>query len=128
MTDSDKRERRAHFRGKARPGRRVDLEYRTGGDSAPVRAHTRNIGVGGAFIVSTAPHPIGTKLIVAILVPTATHPIEVAAEVRWVYPDKDGETGGMGVKFGELDVEQLLALSEYFASLTGAEVALVDAD
>jgi Tfp pilus assembly protein PilZ len=121
MSESDKRERRTHFRGKARPGRRVELAYRATGDddSEPVRAFTRNIGVGGAFVVTDQPAPVGAKLHIMIDVPTSEQTIQVSAEVRWSSADS-----GMGVKFHDLDVDQLLQLSEYFASLTGSEAAL----
>ncbi len=126
MTVSDKRERRGHYRGKARPGRRVQLEYRLAGQDASeqIQAFTRNIGVGGAFIVTNAPADVGTELIVALQVPTAPDTIEVGAEVRWVAGESADGPGGMGVKFADLDVDQLLQLSEYFASLTGTEISL----
>jgi Tfp pilus assembly protein PilZ len=123
MAETEKRERREHFRGKARPGRRVELSYRRadGEQAASQRASTRNIGVGGAFIVTTHPEPVGTALIVELEVPSAGR-IEVTAEVRW---QSDGTAPasepGMGVKFGELDVDQLLTLGDYFSSLTGSE-------
>ena len=124
MTNSEKKERRTHFRGKARPGRRVELEYRRADspDDKPSRAFTRNIGVGGAFIVTDDPYDVGTSVTVIIRVPTSDLTIEVAAEVRW--KATSGEEIGMGIKFQHLEVEQLLQLSEYFASLTGTEAAL----
>src|SRR5256885_310296 len=53
-----KRERRGHFRGKPRPGRRVEVRYRVterGETGEELRAFTKNIGVGGAFILTTDP-------------------------------------------------------------------------
>jgi uncharacterized protein (TIGR02266 family) len=125
-----KRERRGHFRGKPRPGRRVEVRYRVideGELSAEQRAYTKNIGVGGAFILTTDPAPPGTVLHIALVVPQAPRPIEVRADVRWIVDGKHDEPPrehGMGVKFSGLDVDQLLALNEYFASLT----ATVDVD
>ena len=63
-----KRERRGHFRGKARPGRRVEVRYRVfehGQLSEEQRAYTKNIGVGGAFIITPDPAPPGTTLQIA---------------------------------------------------------------
>lgn len=124
MTNSEKKERRTHFRGKARPGRRVELEYRRadGPTDKPNSAFTRNIGVGGAFIVTDDPYDVGTSVTVIIRVPTSDVTIELAAEVRW--KATTGDEVGMGIKFQHLEVEQLLQLSEYFASLTGTEAAL----
>lgn len=120
MSDGDKRERRSHFRGKSRPGRRVALTFTLIEGGGPRQAVTRNIGVGGAYIELADPMDVGTQMIVSIDVPTAGDPIEVKAEVRWT----DAE--GMGVKFSELDVDQLLQLSEYFASLTGTGIQALD--
>ena|SRR5688572_3512274 len=124
MSGIDRRERRNHFRGKPRPGRRVEVEYQIG-DAASRRAFTRNIGIGGAFIVTPEPERPGTMLSISLRVPTSSDPVTVRAEVRWtngVGPDgsSDGLTG-MGVKFLGLEVEELLQLNEYFASLTGTE-------
>jgi uncharacterized protein (TIGR02266 family) len=117
-----KRERRGHFRGKARPGRRVEVRYRIldGGQLGDEqRAYTKNIGVGGAFIITPHPPPPGTALQIALTVPAASRPLEVRGDVRWVVDrEEDTHEHGMGVKFGGLDVDQLMALNEYFGSLT----------
>jgi uncharacterized protein (TIGR02266 family) len=119
-----KRERRGHFRGKARPGRRVEVRYRAieqGQLSDEQRAYTKNIGVGGAFIITPDPSPPGTVLQIALQVPAASRSIEVRGDVRWIVDGKHDEPEGehgMGVKFAGLDVEQLMALNEYFESLT----------
>jgi uncharacterized protein (TIGR02266 family) len=111
----EKRERRNHFRGKPRPGRRVEVHYAVG-DRPAQKAYTRNIGVGGAFIVTSTSEKPGTTLTLTLHVPNAA-PLHVKAEVRWMSEDPPG----MGVKFFGLEVEQLLQLNEYFASLTGRE-------
>jgi len=124
MVSTDKRERRAHFRGKSRPGRRLEVTYRRADapDAPPARAHTKNVGVGGAFIVTRHPEPIGTALAIELRVPTADRAPRVTAEVRWATDGGDDpDAAGIGVKFDTLDVDQTLALSEYFASLTGTE-------
>ena len=120
MSPTDKRERRNHFRGKPRPGRRVEVEYRVG-DGTPIKAYTRNIGVGGAFIVTDTPLPTGTTMILSLHVPHSVTPLEVKAEVRWNARAGEPSGPGMGVKFYGLEVDELLRLNEYFASLTGSE-------
>lgn len=93
------------------------MRYQSAG-SEEQRAHTKNIGVGGAFILTARPFKIGTHLRLVVEMPDGAS-IEVRAEVRWVVPgDATNGDPGMGVRFAGLDVEQLLALSEYFASLT----------
>src|SRR5260370_19359161 len=124
LVAESKRERRGHFRGKARPGRRVEVRYRMfehGQLSDEQRAYTKNIGVGGAFIISPDPPAPGTTLQILVQVPAAARPIEVKAEVRWIVDgkhDEDEHEYGMGVRLSGLDVQQLMALNEYFASLT----------
>ena len=118
-----KRERRGHFRGKPRPGRRVEVHYRIVENDQPGQEHlafTKNIGIGGAFILTPDPPHPGARLLISLQVP-ASKPIEVEADVRWIIDGKHDEPQpehGMGVKFHGLDVDQLLALNEYFASLT----------
>jgi uncharacterized protein (TIGR02266 family) len=119
-----KRERRGHFRGKARPGRRVEVRFRVldnGHLSEEQRAFTKNIGVGGAFICTASPPPPGSSLLVMLQVPASARPLEVRGEIRWILDgrhDEDPAEHGMGIRFHSLDVDQLMALNEYFASLT----------
>ncbi len=144
MDDRQNQERRFHFRGRARAGRRVELEYQhvadgdNGVGSVPsedaleissaatqaTRAITSNIGVGGAFVLTESPLPVGSRLVVRIEVPTARRVIETDATVRWVVPVESADEihhAGMGIKFQRLDVDALLLLSEYFASLTSSD-------
>jgi len=123
MPETEKQEKRRHFRGKARPGRRVDVSYvpEEEKEGEPIAAVTANIGVGGAYILSPEPPPVGTTLLIQLDVPTRKETIEVRAEVRWNTTRGGDERAGMGVKFLDLDVDSLLALSEYFASLTGSD-------
>lgn len=85
-------------------------------------AHTHDIGVGGAYIATERPAAVGSRLDVEIEVPGPASPIALSAEVRWV-ANADrllaGREPGMGVKFAALDVDALLALSDFFASLAG---------
>lgn len=126
MSAASTREYRKSFRGKPRPGRRVEVEYRVG-DGAPVSAYTRNIGVGGAFIVTNTPPAPGTTITIVLHVPTVAQPIEVKAEVRWQGKSAEGQAThlGMGVKFFGLEVDRLLELNEYFASQTCKDEAQV---
>jgi hypothetical protein len=131
MADS-KRERRDHFRGKPRPGRRLEVRYRVldrGLLSDEQRAFTKNIGVGGAFIVTPDPAPPGACLQIALQMPGTgangddggPRAFEVHGDVMWIVDgqhDEPERDHGMGVRFNGLEVEQLLQLNEFFASLT----------
>ena len=119
MADAGNSERRKHFRGNARPGRRIEIKLRDKGSQDDHRsAITRNIGVGGAFIVTEERPSPGTRLELVIAMPGAAEDLLVDAEVRWLTEGEKGTKGGMGVKFKDLDVPSLLALSDYFASLS----------
>jgi uncharacterized protein (TIGR02266 family) len=110
-----------HYRGKPRPGRRVEVRYRVvdAHEEGPEQhAFTRNIGIGGAFIVTADPAPSGSKLRVQVGVPPSGRTVTVKAEVRWIADGDDDPEHGMGVKFSGLAVEDVVALNEYFASLT----------
>lgn len=116
--DGPRHERRLHFRGKARPGRVLPVRFRPATGGAPdawVAAQTRNIGVGGAFIVTPEVQPVGTELVVELTLPTTDQTFALTAAVRWANGD------GMGVQFVRVDVDVLLELNDYFATLTGQQ-------
>ena len=124
MAETSRYERRRHFRGKPRPGRRLPVRWRLSGPWIP--AETRNIGVGGAFIATPQPLEIGEEIAVELHIPTCDRTFEVRAQVRWCQPKAGlgpGEDAGMGVQFIGVDIDVLLELNDYFASLTGADVA-----
>jgi hypothetical protein len=104
-------ERRQHFRGKARPGRVMRVRFRGPGDTDWTVADTRNIGVGGAFIATEAIRDIGTTLTLELTLPTTEQVFTLPAVVRWSAKD------GMGVQFVGVDVDVLLELNDYFATI-----------
>lgn len=110
--DGPVHERRRHFRGKARPGRVLPIRFKVGGHSAWVTAATRNIGVGGAFILTPLVQAIGAAISVELRLPTTEQVFTLPAVVRWASND------GMGVQFVGVDVDILLELNDYFATLS----------
>ena len=113
---------RDHYRGTARVGRRVELSYRSAADDGTneQKVFTKNIGVGGAFLLTADPLPPGTKLKVTLSVPSRPAPLVIDSEVRWIVDGKHDEPEsqhGMGVKFSGIPVNDLLLLNEYFSSL-----------
>jgi hypothetical protein len=125
------REGLRHFRGKPRPGRRVELRYQIVDphDVGPLlSAFTRNIGIGGAFIATPDPAPPGARLTVQLALPPAGgasgREVAIQAEVRWIADGDDERDHGMGVRFSGLSVDDTIVLNEYFSSL---EVLDVDA-
>jgi len=119
MAEPRRHERRRHFRGKARPGRQIPVRFRRADVTEWTSAETRNVGVGGAFIATATPLPVGTPLVVELVVPTSDRRFELTALVRWT---ADGADGGIGVQFVDVDIDVLLDLNDYFASLTGKDV------
>jgi hypothetical protein len=105
-------ERRQHFRGKARPGRVMRVRFRGPGHPDWTVADTRNIGVGGAFIATEAIRDVGTTLTLELTLPTTEQVFTLPAVVRWAAKD------GMGVQFVGVDVDVLLELNDYFATIT----------
>jgi hypothetical protein len=101
-------ERRAHFRGAARPGVVVPVRFRIRG--APwVLAFTRNVGTGGLFINSALAMPVGSELDVELTLTGL--PSVLRGVVRWT------SVHGMGIEFVAVAPEVVLDLADYFAQL-----------
>ena len=115
--NGDRHERRQFFRGKARPGRVLTVRFCAAGQaddpSRWVTAETTDIGVGGAFIACPAAPPVGATLTVELTLPSTDRTFAIPAVVRWL-----AAAGGMGVQFVGVDVDVLLELNDYFATLT----------
>jgi len=105
---------RTHFRGKPRPGRKLPVSYWVSDDGPHRHGETKNIGVGGAFIVTPDPEPVGTLISVELVVPDKGR-LTVHSEVRWI---SAGPPAGMGLKFYGLEIDDLMRLNDYFASLS----------
>ena len=101
------------------------VRYRAGAASAWIVAETRDIGVGGAFIVTRAQPSIGTTLTIELTLPTSDQRFTLPAVVRWCRP---GDDGGMGVQFVGVDVDVLLELNDYFATCCDLEVWVVEGE
>jgi hypothetical protein len=114
--DGSRRERRQHFRGKARPGRIMPVRFRTPAHPEWIDAATRDIGVGGAFITTPHIEPVDASLTVELRLPDSDQTFTLPAVVRWASTSE----GGMGVQFVGADVDILLELNDYFSTLTGA--------
>src|SRR5688572_18615007 len=110
--DGQRHERRQYFRGKARPGRVLPVRFKTALHPRWITAETRNIGVGGAFIAGGEVQPVGTPMTVELSLPSSDQVFTLPAIVRWSKPDE-----GMGIQFVGVDVDIMLELNDYFASL-----------
>jgi hypothetical protein len=101
----------------------VRLRFRTlGGDEEWVISLARDLGVGGAFAATYRSLPIGTELEVELDLPGPAGTVPLRAEVRWLAePGRlpPGCDAGMGLAFAPLEVDALLALTDYLAALAG---------
>ena len=109
-------ERRQYFRGKARPGRVLPVRFKTTLHPGWITAETRNIGVGGAYIATGDVQEVGTPLTIELTLPTTDRVFTLPSIVRWA---SAASPSGMGIQFVGVDVDILLELNDYFATLTG---------
>ena len=80
-------------------------------------SQTRNISLGGLYLESAAPLPIGTTVQLRFQLPTQPEPVEVAGDVRWVV-QKPGEDVGIGIRFQGLRARDVWALNRFFQTST----------
>ena len=92
----------------------MSVRFRAESHTGWVTAETRNIGTGGAFIASQLAQPVGTHLTIELTLPTTDQVFTLPAVVRWA---QVGTGGGMGIQFVGVDVDVLLELNDYFATL-----------
>jgi len=115
--------KQAHYRGKPRHGRRVAVTVRqqeAGGGLGPAApCYTKNLGVGGAFLVVDEPLARGSRL--EVTVDLDGQQLVCGAEVRWTHENEDDALRGMGVRFLGLEVEQIVKLTEFLNGLLGAD-------
>ena len=69
---------------------------------------SKNISLGGMYVVTPDPPPFGVSVMLRFKLPTYKEESRVKASVRWV----DAE--GMGVQFGTLRAIEVWALNQYF--------------
>lgn len=79
-------------------------------------SQTRNISLGGLYLESPTPLPIGTTVQLRFQLPTQPEPVEVAGDVRWVVKKGAGDASGIGIRFQGLRARDVWALNRYFQS------------
>jgi uncharacterized protein (TIGR02266 family) len=83
---------------------RVDIQapvYLWRNDESCLLGVTRNLSIGGMFVATTSPLPVGTRLAVRLSVLDGVDPIEIEAEVRW-WRQVTGDAAspvGLGLEF-----------------------------
>ena len=76
-------------------------------DGTLVEAQSRDVALGGMFIVTDAPAPYGAAVTVYCELPGLGQDAEIQATVRWVQRGL-----GMGVQFGVMGARETHALIE----------------
>lgn len=91
---------------------RVLVEYDTVEDF--LIDYTSNISIGGLFIQTREPFPVGTRFRLRFRIPGRSRPVEVDGEVCWVQgPLESGPLQpGMGVRFAGLAPEDKAEVEE----------------
>lgn len=100
-----------HRRSDRRYDRRLPIDIAFEGQS--FSTHTRNISLGGVFVVSERALPFGAKVKLTFRVPTQTEITEVTGQVRWV-EQEEGVVRGLGIQFEGLRARDVWALNKYF--------------
>jgi len=101
-----------HFRRiDPRYDRQLEVEVLFEGKKQVSRA--QNISLGGLYIESTMPLPIGTTVQLRFQLPTQPEAVEVAGDVRWVVK-KGPDTSGVGIRFQGLRARDVWALNRFF--------------
>lgn len=88
------------------------MRFRAVGDAAWITAAARDVGAGGAFIVTPDALEAGVELVLELVLPTSDQVFTLSAVARWTSPE------GMGVQFVGEPADVLLELTDYFATLT----------
>jgi type IV pilus assembly protein PilZ len=102
--DAGGQDRRQHKRYDVK----LHVDVAAGGDTF-LFAYVSNISEMGIFLASDDPEPVGTELKLRFNPIELGEPFEVAGEVVWINPVREGDepqSPGMGVRFVNLDEEQ----------------------
>lgn len=105
---------RPHFRHEGRRPLAVRVRFRRNGRGSNLEREgtTLDLSLGGAFVETDWPPPVGTSVVLWFSAATAWEPVELIGEVRWVSDGKNGKTRGFGVRFGPLEGATATALYE----------------
>ena len=81
--------------------------------------YVRDLSIGGLFIQTTKPKPIGTKVRLQLPLERELPPLECAAEVTWVQPfDVRSKTPpGMGLHFIDLEARAAHRIEAFLARI-----------
>ena len=99
----------------ARLGVSVAVDFHSGHNF--FKGRTQDISMGGLFIATDVPLPVGTVIEVTLDVTSGAKPqlFRASAEVMWVKTAPDGSTQGVGVRFAQLSNSAQRAFAVFMA-------------
>jgi len=85
----------------------VPVEFVAKGSTERIAGRSRDVSLGGMFVLTGTPLPFGADLVLHVTLPGQKAPFAMPGVVRW---SKIGE--GMGVQFGLLGARETHAITE----------------
>lgn len=97
---------------------RVKVEYEDLDDF--LDDYTSNVSLGGMFVRTHEPLPVGTRFRLRFRVPGRDKAVETTGEVRWVVSEAEAAAEelqpGMGIRFDELSPPDRRAVERWLAA------------
>jgi uncharacterized protein (TIGR02266 family) len=95
----------------------VVLHRRAEAGGGPVVSYTEDLSQGGLFCVTDEQFAPGERVTVVMSTPSTWEPLSLEADVAWSRSARGEDPAGVGLQFVDLTPEQLVALTEFVASL-----------
>jgi uncharacterized protein (TIGR02266 family) len=111
-----------HFREHSRAPLKAPVKLQFESWSEPLEGFTGNISVGGMFVETTEPKPVGTYLRFEIRLPGEGNPVRGLGEVVWLRSRSEGpdRPKGMGLQFRHFNDEEYQRLERIVEALITA--------
>jgi hypothetical protein len=87
----------------------VPVQFVVKGGKEPRPARSKDISLGGMYVVTSEPLAFGAEIVVSLTLPGQKAPFALPGIVRWCRPD------GMGIQFGMLGARETHAITELTA-------------
>jgi len=110
---------KGHFRTSPRPqiACQIVLHRADPGAGGPLVSYTRDLSVGGLFVVTEEQLDKGERVTVVMSTPSTWEPLTLEATVCWTRAAVGDDPAGVGLQFVDLSQDQHVALTEFVASL-----------
>ena len=110
---------KGHFRSSPRPqiACQVVLHRADPAAGGPIVSYTRDLSVGGLFVVTEERLEKDERFTVVMSTPSTWEPLTLEAVVCWNRPAAGDAPAGVGLQFVDLTQAQHVALTEFVASL-----------